>query len=53
MYIIEFEAERFVEEFVLFEWVKSIFICSIECSYFIEALRDFLLNRSDVLGDMF
>ena len=50
-YITEFEAERLAEEFVLPERVKSIPTRSTERSYFTEALRDFLLNRSDVLGD--
>ncbi|MEO1059197.1 MAG: transglycosylase domain-containing protein, partial [Actinomycetota bacterium] len=50
-YITPFEAERLAEEFVLPERVKSIPTRSTERSYYTEALRDFLLNRSDVLGE--
>ncbi|MEM9514780.1 MAG: transglycosylase domain-containing protein [Actinomycetota bacterium] len=50
-YITPLEAERLAEEFVLPERVKSIPTRSTERSYYTEALRDFLLNRSDILGE--
>ncbi len=51
--ITEFEAEQLAEEFVLPSRVKTLPERSFSRTYFTEALRDYLLNRSDVLGDTY
>ncbi len=47
------EADRQREEFVLPERVQRRQERAIERTYYTEALRDFLLNRSDILGDTY
>src|SRR6056297_2496846 len=49
----EAEGEQLVEDFVLPSRVRSLPDRSYERSYFTEALRDYLLNRSDILGDTY
>ena len=51
--ITEVEAERLAEEFVLPSRVKTLPDRSFARTYFSEALRDYLLNRSDVLGETY
>ncbi len=47
------EAERLAEQFVLPSRVKSLPERSFARSYFTEALRDYLLNKTDILGDTY
>ena len=51
--ITEAESERFAEEFVLPSRVRSRPDRSFSRTYFTEALRDYLLNRTDILGDTY
>ena len=51
--ITEVEAERLAEEFVLPSRLKTLPDRSFARTYFSEALRDYLLNRSDILGDTY
>ncbi len=47
------EGEQLAEEFVLPSRVKSLPDRSFSRTYFTEALRDYLLNRTDILGDTY
>jgi penicillin-binding protein 1A len=49
----EVEAEQVLDEFVLPVRVQSLPDRSFSRTYFTEALRDYLLNRSDILGDSY
>ncbi len=49
----EAEGDQLAEDFVLPSRVRSLPDRSYERSYFTEALRDYLLNRSDILGDTY
>jgi penicillin-binding protein 1A len=49
----EAEADQVLEEFVLPVRVKTLPERSFERTYFTEALRDYLLNRSDMLGETY
>jgi penicillin-binding protein 1A len=51
--VTEVEAVRLAEEFVLPSRVKTLPDRSFARTYFSEALRDYLLNRSDILGDTY
>jgi penicillin-binding protein 1A len=51
--ITQVEAERLAEEFVLPSRVKTLPDRSFSRTYFSEALRDYLLNKSDILGDTY
>ena len=51
--ITEVEAVRLAEEFVLPSRVKTLPDRSFSRTYFSEALRDYLLNKSDILGDTY
>ena len=51
--ITELEAERLAEEFVLPSRVKTLPDRSFSRTYFTEALRDYLLNKTDILGDTY
>ncbi len=51
--ITEIEAEQLAEEFVLPSRIKTLPDRSFTRTYFSEALRDYLLNRSDILGDTY
>jgi penicillin-binding protein 1A len=51
--ITEAESERLAEEFVLPSRVRSLPDRSFSRTYFTEALRDYLLNRTDILGDTY
>ncbi len=51
--ITEDEADRLAQEFVLPERVKTIPTRSTERTYFSEALRDYLLNVSPILGETY
>ncbi len=51
--ITEVEAEELAEEFVLPSRVKSLPDRSFSRTYFTEALRDYLLNKTDILGDTY
>ena len=51
--ITEIESEQLAEEFVLPSRVKTLPDRSFSRTYFTEALRDYLLNRSDILGDTY
>ena len=51
--ITEAEGEQLAEEFVLPSRVKTLPDRSFARTYFTEALRDYLLNRSDILGDTY
>ena len=52
-YLTEAEAEQTLDEFVLPSRVKTIPTRTNTRTYFTEALRDYLLNRSDMLGDTY
>jgi penicillin-binding protein 1A len=47
------EAEQLAEEFVLPSRVRRLPDRAFSRTYFTEALRDYLLNRSDILGDSY
>ena len=49
----EAEGEQLAEEFVLPSRVRSLPDRSFSRTYFTEALRDYLLNRTDILGDTY
>lgn len=49
----ETEGEQLAEDFVLPSRVRSLPDRSYERTYFTEALRDYLLNRTDILGDTY
>ena len=49
----EIEAEQLAEDFVLPSRVQTIPERSFARSYFTEALRDYLLNKTDILGDTY
>ena len=51
--ITEAEGERLAEEFVLPSRPRSLPDRSFSRTYFTEALRDYLLNRTDILGDTY
>jgi membrane peptidoglycan carboxypeptidase len=51
--ITEAEAERLAEEFVLPSRVRSLPDREFSRSYFTEALRDYLLNRTEILGETY
>jgi len=51
--ITEAEGEQLADEFVLPSRVRSLPDRSFSRTYFTEALRDYLLNRTDILGDTY
>ena len=51
--VTEVEAEQLAEEFVLPSRVKTLPERSFSRTYFTEALRDYLLNKTDILGDTY
>jgi penicillin-binding protein 1A len=51
--VTEAEAERLAEEFVLPSRVRTLPDRTFSRTYFTEALRDYLLNRTDILGDTY
>ena len=51
--ITEAESERIAEEFVLPSRVKTLPERSFSRTYFSEALRDYLLNKTDILGETY
>ena len=51
--ITELQSEQLAEDFVLPSRVRSLAGRSYSRTYFTEALRDYLLNRTDVLGDTY
>lgn len=51
--ITEFESEQLADEFVLPSRPRSLPDRSFARTYFTEALRDYLLNRTDILGDTY
>ena len=52
-YLTELEGEELADTFVLPSRVRSLPDRSYERSYFTEALRDYLLNKTDILGDTY
>ncbi len=52
-YLTQQEADQLESDFVLPERVRAIPTRAIQRSYFSEALRDYLLNKSTILGDTY